>query len=272
MTSSMTARQLGIEPFASTAPVELRMNASEGDKQAIIVAAYRQVFGNEHLMSSERLTSAESLLKQGNLSVREFIRSLAMSELYRSKFFYSTSQLRFIELNFKHFLGRAPQNQAEISEHVNRYIEQGYTAEIHSYLDSDEYQNNFGEMTVPYHRGFDTQLGQSTTLGFNRLFQLYRGYAASDRSQGGRKGSLTEELALNLATPLRPSTLGSELVGTTGGSRGQIYRVRVTQAASARTTQIRRSISEYLVSYDQLSATLQRLNQRGSRIVSISPT
>ncbi|MEB3294649.1 MAG: phycobilisome rod-core linker polypeptide, partial [Synechococcales bacterium] len=86
MTSAMTARQLGIEPFASTAPVELRIHASDGDKQAVILAAYRQVFGNEHLMAAERLTSAESLLKQGNLSVREFIRALAMSELYRSKF------------------------------------------------------------------------------------------------------------------------------------------------------------------------------------------
>ncbi|MEB3292740.1 MAG: phycobilisome linker polypeptide, partial [Synechococcales bacterium] len=181
------------------------------------------------------------------------------------------SQLRFIELNFKHFLGRAPHNQAEISEHVNLYIDQGYEAEINSYLDSDEYQNNFGEMVVPYHRGFETQPGQSTTLGFNRLFQLYRGYATSDRSQGSRKGSLAEELALNLATPLRPSTLGGELVGTAGGSRGQIYRVRVTQAASGRTPQIRRGISEYLVSYEQLSPTMQRLNQRGCRIVSISP-
>jgi phycocyanin-associated rod linker protein len=270
MISSRTAQQLGIEPFNSTAPVEMRSYTSEGDVQAVIVAAYRQILGNEHLMQAERLTSAESLLRQGALSVREFVRAIAMSELYRQKFFYGTYQIRFIELNFKHFFGRAPYNQAEISEHVNLYIEQGYEAEINSYIDSDEYQSNFGENVVPYHRGFGTPAGQST-VGFNRMFQLYRGYASSDRAQGNTKGRLTEELAMNMATPLRPNSLGGELVGVHGGQRGQLFRVRVTQAASNRTTQIRRSVSEYLVPYEQLNPTMQRLNQRGSRIVAITP-
>jgi phycocyanin-associated rod linker protein len=269
MVSSMTARQLGIESLVSTAPVELRSNASDGDLYAVIRAAYRQVLGNEHLMQSERLTSAESLFRQGNLTVRDFVRSIAMSELYRSKFLYDNYQVRFIELNFKHLLGRAPANQAEISEHVNLYMEKGYEAEINSYLDSDEYLANFGEMTVPYHKGFGTPLGQYTS-GFNRLFQLYRGAASSDRAQGKPKGRLTEELAMNMSTPLRSSKAGAELVGVHGGTRGQLYRLRVTQGASKSTTQIRQSISEYLVPYEQLSATMQRLNQRGSRIVTIT--
>lgn len=87
MTSS-TARQLGIEPFVGTAPTELRTHWTEGDLQAVIHAAYRQVFGNDHLMQSERLTSAESLLRQGDITVRDFVRILAQSELYRQKFFY----------------------------------------------------------------------------------------------------------------------------------------------------------------------------------------
>ena len=270
MTSALTARQLGIEPFNSSSPVELRSPGNEGDVQAVICAAYRQVFGNEHIMQSQRLTSAESLLKKGNISVRDFIRALALSPLYQEKFFSGVYQIRFIELNFKHLLGRAPDDQTEISEHVNRYTEKGYEAEINSYIDSVEYQNNFGEMVVPYHRGFNTQLGQKT-VSFNRMFQLYRGYASSDRAQGNRKGCLTEELATNLASPLRTSTLGGELMGTTAGAgRGQLYRIRVSQGASPRTTQIRRSVSEYLVAYDQLSTTMQRLNQRGSRIVSIT--
>jgi phycocyanin-associated rod linker protein len=270
MISSTTARQLGIEPFISTAPMEMRTNASEGDIQAVIRATYRQVLGNEHLMQAERLTSLESLLRQGRLTVREFVRSIALSELYRNKFFQGNYQVRFIELNFKHLLGRAPKDQAEIAVHVNRYIEHGYAAEIDSYIESEEYDDNFGEMTVPYHKGFGTPLGQSTS-GFNRMFQLYRGYAGSDRAQGNSKGHLTEEIAMNLAVPLRPSTLGGDLVGNHGGDRNQLYRIRVTQGASNSTTQIRRGISEYLVPYEQLSPTMQRLNQRGSRIVKITP-
>ncbi|MEA5479014.1 phycobilisome linker polypeptide [Pseudanabaena galeata UHCC 0370] len=270
MTSSAAAIRLGFEPFVNSSPVELRTNWSDSDIKSVISATYRQVFGNEHLMLSERLTSAESLLASGNISVREFVRALAQSELYRTKFFSSTPQVRFIELNFKHLLGRAPHDEAEITEHVNRYIEHGYEAEINSYIDSDEYQENFGEAIVPYYRAFETQRG-SRNVDFNRMFQLYRGYANSDRAQGKNKSTwLTADLAQNSANPIRTPHFGQALSGTTGDDRGQVYRVRAVQADRGRTTQIRRSVSEYLVSYDQLSATLQRLNQRGSRITQIS--
>jgi phycocyanin-associated rod linker protein len=269
MTSSMTARQLGFEPFAGKSPVEQRSNWSENDVQTLVRAAYRQVFGNEHIMESERLVNAESLLKRGDISVRDFIRALAQSELYKTKFLYSTPQVRFIELNFKHLLGRAPANEAEITEHVNRFIDRGYTAEIDSYIDSWEYQESFGDAVVPYYRGFDTQRGQ-TSVGFSRMFQLYQGYASSDRSQGNNKSAaLTAELVGNSATPIRTATLGRGLSGNTNGDRGQLFRVRMVQANRSRTPQIRRSSSECLVTYEQLSATLQRLNQRGSRVLSI---
>jgi phycocyanin-associated rod linker protein len=263
MTSSMSARQLGFEPFAATSPVELRAHASEDDVQTAIAAAYRQVFGNDHLMESERLVSAESMLRNGNISVREFVRALAQSELYRHKFFHSTPQVRFIELNYKHLLGRAPLDESEITYHVNLYIEKGFEAEINSYIDSLEYQENFGESIVPNYRGFATQRGQRT-VSFNRMLQLYQGYANSDRAQGRNKGAcLTRDLALNLANAVRTPAFGA--------GRGDVYRVTVTQAASGRTTQIRRGTSEYLVSYDQLTPTLQRLTKRGSRVINISP-
>ncbi len=268
MTSAMTATLLGFEPFNAAEPIELRSLDNDAEVQAVIYAAYRQVLGNEHVMKSQRLTSAESLLKQGHITVRDFVRAVALSDLYREKFFQGAYQIRFIELNFKHLLGRAPYDQSEISEHVDRYIKEGYEAEINSYIDSAEYQNSFGDSIVPYYRGFSTQVGQKT-VGFNRMFQLYRGYANSDRAQGKRKGCLMEELAMNVAKPVRATTAGGELVGTTGGGRTQLYRIRVSQGASQRTTQIRRSISEYLVAYEQLSPTLQRLNQRGSRVVSV---
>ncbi|MEO1519634.1 MAG: phycobilisome linker polypeptide [Cyanobacteria bacterium J06633_2] len=270
MTSATSARLLGFEPFAQTPPLELRENSSEADINAVILATYRQVLGNDHLMQFERLTSAESLLRQGYIRVRDFVRAIALSELYKEKFFYNSPQVRFIELNFKHLLGRAPYDESEISEHVNLYIQQGYEAEIDSYLDSYEYQENFGDRVVPYYRGFSTQKNQKV-VGFTRIFQLYRGYASSDRPRvNNKKGCLTTELARNLSSPVRTPNLGKQLSGTSGGSRGQLYRIRVSQAASNRTTQIRKGIQEYTVAYEQLSSTLQRLNQRGSRIVNIS--
>jgi phycocyanin-associated rod linker protein len=271
MTSTMSAVQLGFEPFASTSPVELRANWGDDDVKAVIASAYRQVFGNDHIMQSERLVAAESQLTRGLISVRGFVRALAQSELYRSKFFSSTPQVRFIELNYKHFLGRPPIDEAEITYHVNLYIENGYEAEINSYFDSQEYQESFGEATVPYLRGFGTTRGQKT-VSFNRMFQLYRGYANSDRAQGKNKSAwLTSDLARNTANSIQTPTFGKALPGSTGGDRADVYRVRFEQSNQGRTTQIRRSICEYIVSYDQLSSTLQRLSRRGSRIVQVSP-
>jgi phycocyanin-associated rod linker protein len=270
MTSSMAARQLGFEPFAESSPTELRANWTEGDVQAVIVAAYRQIFGNEHLMQSERLTSAESLLRQGCITVRDFVRQLAQSDLYRTKFFHSTPQVRLIELNYKHLLGRAPYDESEIAFHVDLYTQEGYEADINSYIDSLEYQENFGESIVPYYRGFETQRGQKTA-GFSRMFQLYRGYANSDRAQGKNKSaSLTSDLGRNLVTPVQTANFGRSLSGVTGGDRGQMYRVRVMQADRGRSPQVRQAMRDYLVSYDQLSPTLQRLNQRSSKVVSIT--
>lgn len=271
MTSSTAATQLGFEPFVNAAPLELRATRSEGDIQQVITAIYRQVLGNDHLMQNERLTSAESLLKQGNMSVQDFVRALAQSEIYRQKFFYSMSQVRFIELNYKHLLGRAPYDESEIAMHVDLYTQQGYVAEINSYIDSPEYQENFGDIIVPYYRGFATSRGQKT-VGFNRMFQLYRGYATSDRAK--RKngiGNLTRDLAQNLSCSVNSDSFGQSLAGTVRGQKGQMYRVRAMQSAKGKAPQLRRSVSEYVVTYDQLSPTLQRLNQRGSRVMNITP-
>jgi phycocyanin-associated rod linker protein len=267
MTSSSAATRLGFEPFVNSSPVELRANWTAADVIGVINAANRQVFGNDHLMASERLVGAESLLASGNISVCDFIRALAQSDLYRTKFFASVPNTRFIELNFKHLLGRAPNDEAEISEHLNRYIEHGYEAEINSYIDSAEYQDNFGESIVPYFRGFAYQTGQRT-VGFTRMFQIYRGYASSDRTQCKNKSTwLNEDLANNSANAIRTP---QALVGTTGSDRGQMYRISAIRSDRGRTTQIRRSVSEYVVSYDQLSPTLQRLNQSRNRITQIS--
>ncbi|WP_230840705.1 phycobilisome rod-core linker polypeptide [Gloeobacter morelensis] len=162
--------------------VELYPRAGEADVQAVIATAYKQVFGNIHVMESERIVSAESLLRNRSISVREFVRLLAKSDLYKESFFHCTSNNRFIELNFKHLLGRAPYNHSEIIEHLDRYQSQGYDAEIDSYIDSDEYVKTFGENVVPYHRGFKSQVGQQSVAAFGRMIRLFGGDASSDTS------------------------------------------------------------------------------------------
>lgn len=272
MSVTTAAGRLGVSPYSESGRVELRPNWSRTDTDAVIKAAYRQVFGNQYIMASERNISAESLLRQGEISVRDFVRALALSDLYREKFFSSGPQNRFIELNFKHLLGRAPYGQDEIAFHTDLYVNQGYAAEINSYIDSAEYNDSFGDSIVPHYRGFLTQTSQKT-VGFTRFFRLYRGYGTSDRTQqGGNRARLIQELARNSSSPVGNGSTGQALMGTSGGGRGQLYRVRVVQAAApGRLPAVRRSMSEYLVPYEQLSSKLQQVNSRGGRVTSIDP-
>lgn len=288
MAITVAAASLGTTPFAEQSPVEYRPNASLSDTQAVIRAIYRHVLGNDYLMPTERLVASESLLTSGGLTVRDFVRSLAKSEIYKTKFFYPNFQTRVIELNFKHLLGRAPYSEAEIIEHLDRYENQGFDADIDSYIDTAEYEKAFGDHIVPYYRGFDTQSGQSIA-GFTRMFSLYRGYANSDRSQlAGKKSRLATELAMGATSavnsPSGPETgvrtyLASEKSNTPNRvfgrsqstkARGTLYRIEVAGMNQPGYPSIRRSSRAYVVPYESLSKTLQRINKTGGRVASIT--
>lgn len=283
MAITNAASRLGVSVFNDSQPVELRPNWSQDDAKSVIQAVYRQVLGNDYVMASERLTATESLLCNGSITVRDFVRAVAKSELYKNKFLYSSFQTRVIELNLKHLLGRAPYDESEVIYHLDLYQNQGFDADIDSYIDSEEYDENFGDNIVPYYRGFNTQ-PQQKTVGFTRMFQLYRGYANSDRSQvAGTASRLAKELAMNSA---------SAVVGPSGGNEGwayqaskqgvtpnqtfktagadRIYRVEVTTMNLPRYPKVRRINKALLVPYEQLSETLQKINKMGGKVASIT--
>ncbi|HYW22488.1 MAG TPA: phycobilisome linker polypeptide [Nodularia sp. (in: cyanobacteria)] len=284
MAITTAASRLGTEPFSDARRVELRPNASRDEAEVVIRAAYRQVLGNDYLMASERLVSAESCLRDGNLSVREFVRSIAKSELYKNKFFYSSFQTRLIELNYKHLLGRAPYDESEVVYHLDLYQNKGYDAEIDSYIDSPEYQNNFGDNIVPYYRGFDIQPGQKT-VGFTRMFRLYRGYANSDRAQvEGTKSRLAQDLASNKSSSIvGPSgsndnwnyrasadVAPKKNLGNAVGVGDRVYRIEVTAIRGSGYPSIRRSSTAFIVPYERLSDKIQQIHKQGGKIVSIT--
>lgn len=251
---------LGLDAFEG-APITLRPFASEDDLQDVIRAAYRQVLGNVHVLDNDRLTSAEAMLRNGDITVRGFVRSIAQSTLYSSLFFDGNSQYRFIELNFKHLLGRAPHDQAEIRAHVTLYNEQGYAAEINAYLDSDEYINSFGEATVPHPRSISSQSGVKNE-GFNRMFALLRGSATSDRGKGAQ---LISSLAANIATPIKPLAKGTSAYGNLG------KRFRISFASSQASARLKRvSQQTIVVTYDQMSQSVQNIHKSGGKIASIT--
>lgn len=284
MAITTAASRLGVSAFSDRKPLELRPDWSQDEANAVINAVYRQVLGNDHIMLSERLTATESLLSNGSLTVRDFVRAVAKSELYKKKFLYGNFQTRVIELNFKHLLGRAPYDESEFIYHLDLYQNQGFEADIDDYIDSAEYEESFGENIVPYYRGFSTQT-QQKTVGFTRMFQLYRGYANSDRAQiAGKPARLAKELAANNASAVvapsggtngwayRDSSKGTtpERTFRSSNKEGRVYRVEIAGMSLAGYPKVRRASRALLVSYEQLTPTLQRINKMGGKVASVT--
>lgn len=285
------ASQLGVALFEETDPIEWVPGRSDEEAESIIRAVYRQVLGNAYVMESEKATVPESQFKRGELSVREFVRAVGKSDLYRSRFFESCPRYRAIELNFKHFLGRAPDGLEEMRAHSTILDTQGFEAEIDSYLDSDEYQNAYGEDFVPYLRGYKTEAGK-TMVGFTHMFALQRGASSSDLkgSLSGKSPVLNKyaikETPLAVIPPSGGSTgngwsfrdpAGSSRtrLGSSAGDQGKVFRIEVTgyrsPGAVNRISRFRRSNQVFLVPFEKLSEQYQRIHKQGGQIASITP-
>jgi phycoerythrin-associated linker protein len=202
-----------ITMVSTFAEKSMQLSSDDGSTavETLINAIYRQVLGNTYVMESERLVVPESQLKSREISVREFVRQVAKSELYRSRFFDNCYRYRAIELNFKHLLGRAPGSFEEMRAHSTILDHGGHDAEVDSYLDSDEYQNFYGETIVPFERGSLTQNGLSMQAVTN-MRALMRGVASSDKDlNNGNLPKLQKVLIRNAVGPTKFTDVGQML-------------------------------------------------------------
>jgi hypothetical protein len=278
----VNASYLGIERFAGDRNKENWAVSSQEDKTTLIRAVYKQVLGNQYVMESERLNQAESLFKNNYLSVREFVRTVAKSGLYRSKFFENCNPYHFIELNHKHLLGRAPHNKAEMLHHFTLLQEQGVDAEIDSYLDSAEYQNRFGEETVPYVHGWDYSKGHEGRQ-FSWLMQLARGVGASVKGEAAGTNfklgkALHQDRALPVVSPnakgsgYQPTKVANEAITAMAkgiGQKARVYRVEVTGLTNYRLH--KRANTVRFVTFDKMLETQQMIHRQGGRVASVTP-
>jgi phycoerythrin-associated linker protein len=287
------ASLLGVERFSeeSEAPLELLPGDEDSKKEQIIRAVYKQVLGNAYVMESERQLVAESQFKLGEISVREFVRRIAKSDLYRSRFFETCARYRYIELAFRHLMGRAPVDFQEMRDHAERLDAKGYDADIDSFLDCDDYQNAFGEWIVPYQRGWKTE--SCTTLQeFTWSFQLLRGNSSSSlkgdlagiKSKLG--GAAYQNRPLAVIPPSSSETSGWSFrpsrnlqdaptrLGVGAGEEGMTYRVEVTGYSANNVRRISRYVRSnrvYYVPFNKLSEQFIRIHREGGKIASITP-
>lgn len=126
--------------------------SSDADINELIWAGYRQIFSEQLILQTYRQTFLESQLKNRAITVRDFIRGLGKSEVYRELVGETNSNYRLVDITFKRFLGRATYNKDEQIAWSIVIATKGLSGFIDAVVDSDEYRQNFGDGTVPYQR------------------------------------------------------------------------------------------------------------------------
>jgi phycobilisome rod-core linker protein len=120
------------------------------EMDALIEAAYRQMFF--HAFKWDREPFLESQLRNGQITVRDFIRGLALSTTFYNSFYEKNSNYKFVEHCVQKILGRDVYNEREKIAWSIVVATKGIQGLVDELLDSEEYLTNFGYNTVPYQR------------------------------------------------------------------------------------------------------------------------
>ena len=157
----------------------MKPGLSTTEKNDVVKAAYRQIFERDITRAySLNISDLESKVKNGEISMREFVRRVGKSPLYRDQFFSPFINSRALELAFKHFLGRAPESREEVQKYFAIVSKGGLPALVDALVNSTEYSDYFGEETVPYKRGLGQEAQPARNWGAQ--FDLFN-YAAPFR-------------------------------------------------------------------------------------------
>ncbi len=144
----------------------MKPGLSSSEKNEIVKAAYRQVFERDITRAYSLSNSyLESQVKNGDISMKEFVRRLAKSPLYRKNFYEPYINSRALELAFRHILGRGPSSREEVQKYFSIVSAGGLAALIDALVDSPEYADYFGEETVPYLRGLGQEAQECRNWG-----------------------------------------------------------------------------------------------------------
>ena len=176
-------RHHGECPFGVTA--EEYASTGNNALETAISSAYKQVFGNANTTDNQRCKEHESALRDGRITIKEFVTGLVKSEFYKQNYYHKVSPIRGVEHNFKHLLGRPPINQSEIGSSIKLIADQGYDVFINKLTSSGEYLEVFGTDTVPYDRAWKSEAGFYCST-FVNMCSVSTGNASSDKVVGGR--------------------------------------------------------------------------------------
>ena len=142
----------------------------------LIERAYRQIFF--HAMSCDRDPFLESQLRSNNITVRDFIRGLLLSERFQQGYYQCSSNYRMVDQVVGRVLGRPVHGDAERRSWAVLIGEKGFTNFVDKILESNEYMESFGYDLVPQQR---SRILPGKGAGELPIYQKYPRYGADWR-------------------------------------------------------------------------------------------
>ena len=118
----------------------------------IIWACYRQIFSEHQILRVSKDPFLESQLRFNQIKVKDFIKSLLLSDSFRSLNYDQNNNYRIVEMCIQRVLGRDVYNEREKLAYAVVLADKGFKFFVKLLINSQEYEDNFGETTVPYQR------------------------------------------------------------------------------------------------------------------------
>nr|YP_010196166.1 phycobilisome linker polypeptide [Gracilaria caudata]UAD83563.1 phycobilisome linker polypeptide [Gracilaria caudata] len=144
----------------------MKTSLSSEEKGNVIKACYRQIFQRDISKAyGLNFKDLESQVKNGSLSIKEFIRCIGKSYIYRKQFVQPFVNSRVVELAFRHFLGRGISSLEEFQKYFAVLSSRGLDGLIDNMINSTEYADYFGEETVPYLRSLGEEAQEARNWG-----------------------------------------------------------------------------------------------------------
>lgn len=150
---------------------------SGAEFDALIDAAYRQLFF--HAFKADREPFLESQLRNGQITVRDFVRGLVLSDTFKRSFYDLNSNYRFVEQCVQRVLGRDVYSEQEKIAWSIVVATKGIEGFVDQLLESDEYLEAFGYSTVPFQRRRSLPGRAQGELPFNIKSPRYNEYYRS---------------------------------------------------------------------------------------------
>jgi len=206
------------------------------DQNFVIEAAYRQIYF--HAFKVDRDRTLESQLRDGQITVRDFIRSLCLSDTFNRSFYNLNSNYKVARHLVEKLLGRQTHGKSEEIAWSAVLMTRGAKGMVDDILDSQEYLDAFGYDTVPFHRNRvvgSRELGETPfnitsprydayyrgILGFPQVVYTGTARAFPERSRQRRGGFVEDYLPWVRTLPAMRSSAG------TSGNTGMDYMAKV---------------------------------------------